>query len=206
MKSRVIIAFLLLLCPLFTLLCGCSGLAKTFRAVAPAATIQTPSGAVLTQKGEAAQPATVTTSAANQSLTLPAGSVVWQDAKSGALAYQLSKDSVLTSSAKAEHVEAPRAFSPPAPPSPAEISDAGSRRMFWAGLVLGVAAALFGLVRDWPFVMLGGSVTAAACGVAIFVQTSPLIFALIGIGVLLKVLGPVLWHWKLKAVEPAPAA
>lgn len=70
--------------------------------------------------------------------------------------------------------------------------------------MVGLAVGLFGLVRGWDFVMYGGGAVAGACAFALFIQAHPLVFVVIGIGVALKIVGPLLWHTKLKHHENKP--
>ena len=75
---------------------------------------------------------------------------------------------------------------------------------FWLGLIVGVSAAIFGLVRAWNLVMWGGVAVAGACAFGIFVQQAPWLFAIIGAGVALKFAGPYIWHTQIKPTVPSP--
>lgn len=169
----------------------------------PAATITLPSGAAVTQTGDAQKPASVSTDTIKTMVPLPAGTEFVFDQKlPGVVTLRLSHDSALTTETKTEKAEAPQAFTPPLPPSPTEQGQARVHMYFWMALVAGVAAAVFGLVRGWDMIMYGGGAVAAACGFAIFAQSHPVLIGIIGAGAALAVAGPTLWHLKLKALEP----
>lgn len=183
------------------LLAGCT---TARRVVSPVARLITPSGVTVSQEGDAKTPAKVETNTATRTVPLPAGTSIIFDEKLGTVTLQLSKDSTLRTETRIERAEAPQAFTPPAPPSPVEETAAKVHGWFWVGLVIGVAGALFGLVRHWDFVMYGGIAIAGGCAFALFVQAHPLVFVLIGLGVALKVVGPLVWHTKLKSDSPLP--
>lgn len=182
---------------------GACSLMPTKLAKPPAATIMLPSGAAVTQSGDAQKPASVSTATTTTTLPLPSGTEFVFDQKlPGVVTLRLSHDSALTTETKTEKAEAPQAFTPPLPPSPTEQGQARVHMYFWVALVAGVAAAIFGLVRGWDMVMYGGGAVAAACGFAIFAQSHPVLIGIIGAGAALAVAGPALWHLKLKALEP----
>lgn len=169
----------------------------------PAAAVILAGGAQLNQTGSAETPAKVTSDTVTSTVPVPAGSTLTLDEKEpGKFRFTFSKDSLIKLEARKESAEAPKAFTPPAPPTPLDVAAAESSRWFYVGLVAGAAAGLFGLVRGWDFVMYGGGAVAAACLFGIFVQKHPLILAVIGVGIALAVIGPTLWHWKLKHLEP----
>lgn len=185
------------------LLMTCSGCALVHRVLSPTATVTTPMGTVLTQTGDAQVPASVSTKTATQTMTLPAQSAVWVNAQTGALEYRLSKDTPITTVTKTEEAKAPQAFTPPAPPTLADESEAKMVLFYRIGLCVGIAGALFGLVRDYTFVMIGGSCVAGACLFGLFVQSHPALLVIIGCGIALKFVGPYIWHTQLKNL-PAP--
>lgn len=74
--------------------------------------------------------------------------------------------------------------------------------VFWVGLLVGVAAAIFGLVRMWNFVMWGGIAVAGASAIALFIHAYPWLLAVVGAGIALKFAGPYLWYTKVKHLEP----
>lgn len=181
---------------------GCSTLRHI---VTPAASVTTPTGAVLTQTGDAQVPASVSTKTATASIIVPAQSIVWKNEQTGALEYRLAKDAPLTTVTRTEEAKAPTAFAPPAPPTPAELSDGKMVMFYRIGLVVGIAAALFGLVRDYTLVMIGGGCVAGACLFGLFVQSHPVLLIIIGLGVALKFVGPYIWHTQLKTLPIKPA-
>lgn len=186
MKTSLIIILLLL--------AGCS-LVPGLHTRPPAATITLPSGAQLGQSGDAQKPASVATAATVTTIPLPSSSLVILDEKKpGIVTLQLAAQSELKTETRSEKAEAPQAFTPPAPPTPVEISAGRVSVWFWCGIVAGVAAALFGLVRGWDMVMYGGGAVAAACGFALFVQAHPALIGIIGAGAALAVAGPYFWH------------
>lgn len=184
-------------------LAGCMTARK---AISPIAKLVTPSGATVSQTGDAKTPAKVETNTSTRTVPLPAGTRIVFDEKLGTVTLQLSQDSTLRTQTTIEKAEAPQAFTPPAPPTPQEEVAGKVHGWFWVGLVIGVAAGLFGLVRGWDFVMYGGLTVAAACAFALFVQAHPLVFVLIGLGVALKFVGPILWHTKLKHISKPTTA
>lgn len=186
------------------LLFGCSLSAIRRVAIPPKATA-TAGEASVGQSGEAKAPATAKTEANSQSIPLPAGTIVWADQTTGRLRYTLGKDSVLNATQRTEEAKAPSAFNPPTPPTIGEEKQAQAD--FWtvlgyrAGVLVGGAAALYGMVHAWPMLMWGGAAVAVACLFGLFVKNHPALLAVIGIGLALKVVGPVLWHTKLKHVK-----
>lgn len=198
--------------PVFILLwlsmAGCS-LIPTRTSKSPTATINLPSGGGFTQTGDAQKPASVATTVTTSSLPVPAASSVTLDEKKpGILTFQLAAQSELKTETRTEKAEAPQAFTPPAPPSPKD--EAAGKLKLWLGIgsVVGLAAGLFGLVRGWNFVMIGGGAVSAACLFGIFVEAHPALFAVIGIGAALAAVGPVIWHTVHKdnpLVNPPPA-
>lgn len=204
MKSAVLIV----LCLVLT---SCSALSSIRRAAIPPAATATAGTTTVTQKGEAQTPATASAATTRRSLTLPAGSVVWQDASTGEIRYRLGNDTPITTEVRTEHVNAPAAFTPPKPPTVAEEAEA--KADFWtrlglqAGIFVGGAAGIFGLVRAWPMVMWGGVAVCGACLFGLFVKNHPALLIVIGLGVALKFVGPLLWHTKVKHfTKPEPTA
>lgn len=175
-------------------MCGCATPFSMFHKVS--ASIKTPS-VLVKQTGDAAQPATVTTSTTKTEAPIPAGSRITIETPA---AETKGPVPMLTTTTTAERIVGPAAYAPPLGPTPSDIAGANLKIWFWVGLVIGSAAALFGLVRGWNLVMWGGICVASACALAIFVQTSPLVFALLGVGVALKLAGPYIWHTQIKQV------
>lgn len=161
------------------------------------AVVKTPTTQV-EQAGAVAQPTQVTTQTTKTDVPIPAGAKVTIEMPP---AKPDDKPTILTTSTTTEHVVGPTSFQPPLPPSPGDLASGTLKVWFYVGLVVGCAAALFGLVRGWNLVMYGGLCVAGACAFAIFVQSSPWVFALIGLGVALKFAGPYIWHTQIKKTE-----
>lgn len=169
----------------------------------PARAAVSAGSAAVSQSGAAEVPARATVAEKSNSVPLPAGSELLFDVELGRLAaVKLSQASTLTTSERTETAEAPRAFTPPAPPSPAEIAQGKAVLWAWAGLIAGAAAGLFGLVRGWDFVALGGATVAIACACAIFVVRHPAVFAVVGIGAGVICTAVAVWHLRLKRLAP----
>lgn len=189
--------------------CGCSLVSRVRKAVAPVATI-TAGATTVTQKGDAQTPANAKTETKTGEITIPAGSLVAFNEKTGALEYRLSKDTPLRAETRTETANGPAAFTPPAPPTAHEEASAKADALTTIGLrialAVGVAAALFGLVRDWTLVMWGGTAVAGAGLFGLFVQAHPLLLLVIGLGVAAAVIGPWIYHRKIKPQANATAA
>lgn len=177
---------------------GCVSPSNWFHSVS--ASIKTPHAEVK-QAGDVAQPAQVTTSTTKTELPIPAGAKVSIEIPVPVEGKPTPPPVVLSSVTTTEHVVAPTSFQPPAPPTPAQLADGQMKVWFWIGLIVGGAAALFGLVRGWNMVMYGGLCVAGACAFGIFVQNSPWLLAVIGLGVALKIAGPTLYHTVVKKLE-----
>lgn len=148
----------------------------------------------------------VNTKQSEAALVLPEGSTFDFNEKLGTIRLTLSKASNLLVNRTETAIDGPRSFTPDKAPTIQEEKQAESD--YWvnlglkAGLVFGAAIAIFGLVRGWDFVMYGGAALAAACGFGIFVERHPFLLLIVGIGATLAIVGPSLWHTKLKkAVE-----
>lgn len=164
--------------------------------------------AELTQTGPALVPAKAETVTNRATIPLPAGTEirvvpVFPDRPEQGFAFTLPSPAPLTVETVADRVSGPQAFTPPLPPSPSEISTGRAVLAYRIGLALGIAVALFGLVRGWDFVMYGGGTVAAGCAFGLFVESHPVLFAVLGIGVAVAVVGPYLWHTKLKRLTPS---
>lgn len=177
------------------LLAACASLPKV---KAPTATITTPAGASVTQTGDAQAPARLDTATESRRVPLPAGSAIVFDEKLGTTTISLSRDVVLTSEARTESAQAPQAFTPPKPPTASEQADARATLWYRLGLAAGLVAGIFGLVRGWDWIALGGGAIAGACAFALFIQRHPVLFTVMGIGAALMVAGPYIWHRVLK--------
>lgn len=196
-------------------LSGCA-LSPFKPAKAPRAEVTAP-GVAISQDGDTPEPAAVNTSSSKAALPVPAGSVVrlaagtaeGEKVENKGLSVELSAPSVLTVETVSTVASGPRSFTPPAPPSPVEISK--GRAAFWltlglrVGMVLGFGALGFGLVRDWDLVAIGGGCIALACLVGELIErVPPWLWGLLGIGCAAAVIGPSLWHLKLKKGESKP--
>ncbi len=185
---------------LIFLLCGCSFLPK--RKLVETPTLTTPD---VQLRGDAKVPAKVDTKNTTTNLPLPEGSRFVFDQTLNTMTLTLSKASTLTAQQTVTAVQGPTAFEPEKGPTVGEISTAKAE--YWtyvglmAGLAVGGAAALFGLVRDWDMVMYGGACVAAACAFGLFVHRNPVILVFIGLGVAAAVVGPLLWHTKIKPLQ-----
>ncbi|MBW7895147.1 MAG: hypothetical protein H3C27_08535 [Opitutaceae bacterium] len=177
---------------------GC-GLVPWKPAKTPRATITAP-GVSISQRGDTPAPASVNTATSKAALPVPAGSTVTvlESAENKGYSVALAGDSVLTVETAGTRATAPTAFVPPAPPSPADLADGRAVWFYRLALFAGLAAAGFGLVRDYDFVMIGGACVAVAAAVGLFVQRHPALFGVIGAGVALAAAGVFVWHWKLK--------
>lgn len=160
-----------------------------------------------TQAGAVRAPAIAESRESRRSIPLPAASqLLFDDSRPGLLALRLSQDSVLLESSTADRVSGPESFPPPSPPSPQEKARGKAVFWMWIGLPAGVVALLFGLVRNWDLVALGGGAVAGACALGLFVAAHPVLFAVAGVGVALAVVGPWLWHTRIRpAIAAAPA-
>lgn len=178
-------------------LCGCFPSLR-----APAATV-TAGSSVVSQTGAAQVPAKAETITTRATIPLPAGTEfrvvpVMPAPDASAFAFKLPEPAPLIVETTAERVSGPQAFTPPAPPSTSDISAGRLKLWYGIGIALGVAAGLFGLVRGWDFVMAGGGTVAAGCAFGLFVESHPVLMAVLGIGAALIVGGPLLWKFKLK--------
>lgn len=182
------------------LIAGC--LSGKNPAKAPTVKMESPSGVKLEQSGDAQVPAKIESKKTDTVVALPMGTSVVFDQTLGTVTLHLAQPSTLRQTATADRLEAPRSYTPPAAPTPAELAKGQATLYFWIGLVVGICAAVFGLVRAWNLVMYGGIAVAAGCAFAIFVQDNPLVLWLIGFGVLLKIAGPLIWHTVLKHKQP----
>lgn len=156
--------------------------------------------------GDSKTPPKVDTKQTGSKFVLPQGSRLEFNEKLGIFSVVLSKASEMAVSRTETAVQGPVAFTPD---KGATVQDeAEAKSDFWtslglrAGVVLGIAAALFGLTRHWDLVMYGGGAVAGACLFGLFVQKHPVLLIVIGLGVATAVVGPILWHTKLKHIQP----
>ncbi len=130
-------------------------------AQSPAATVTGPGGASLAQTGDAATPATADTSAGSSALTIPAGTLVTITAE-GSATFTAAEPIALTSRFETFRATGPGAFTPPAPPTPADLARGfGVRAFYLAALVCALAAGLC-LWRGYPLAAIcaGGAAIA----------------------------------------------
>ncbi len=135
-------------------------------------------------------------------IPLPAKSTV-ESKPDGTVTVTLSKPSEMRSATSDTSIST---AVPPPPPSPDD--EAHAKATFWttlglrAAVALGCVGLIFGLVKDWDLVAIGGGSVAGAGLFGLFVQRHPVLFIFIGLGVTLAVVGPWLWHTKLKNANP----
>ncbi len=193
--SLLCAAFVALLCP------GCQGI-RTQASRPPAATVKA-GGSSVAQDGAAASPGSASTTTTTTAATIPPGVTVTAH-PDGSLTWTTAAPLSVVTTHTAETATGPAAFPLPAPPTPTE--EAAGRASLWMrlGLVAGIAAAAFGLIRGWDLVAYGGGAIAAGCvaGMAL-ASIPPWLWAVFGIGAAACVIGPVIWHTRLKA-KPAP--
>lgn len=139
--SAFLILNALLQCVFFV--SGCSG--ARHRSPPASATMSAP-GVNVSQVGEAAAPAKIESKTRKTVLTLPAGTEVVPDFRTGAFSYRLLADSVVTSEFSDTSAAGPSSFAPDAPPTASEQAFAfGVRGSF----ILGGVLALLGLLFAW---------------------------------------------------------
>jgi hypothetical protein len=186
------------------LCCGCSSLTGRARVAAPAATVTGPGGASLVQAGDAQTPATAATSAGRSAFTIPQGQPV-SLAPDGTATFTAAAPIVVTASFDTFKASGPSAFTPPAPPTPTDEAAGRASLWFRLGLALGVATGVFGLVKGWDAVAIGGGAVAVACLVALSLAAIPVwVWIVLGVGAAAIVGGPALWHLRVKHLTPPP--
>lgn len=191
------------LCAILCLLLvsGClSKLPVRHIAESPAVTVS--EAGVVKVSGDAQTPSKVDTKKTDGRFTIPEGSRFEFNEKLGVMTLVLSKASEMAVNRTETAVQGPVAFTPDKGPTVGEEMQA--KAGYWthlglmAGMVAGAAAAIFGLVRGWNYVMYGGSAVSAACMFGLFVQKHPALLIIIGLGATLAFVGPLIWHTKLK--------
>lgn len=193
----------LVLCILLVLAI-CAGCAPVPVVVPPAATATGPGGASLVQGGDAQTPATAATSAGRSSFTVPA-SVPVSVSPDGTASFTSPTPLTFTASFEAFRASGPSAFAPPAPPTPTDEAAGRASLWFRLGLAAGIAAAVFGLVKSWDAVAIGGGAVAVACLVALSLAVIPVwVWIVLGTGLAAIVGGPALWHLRVKPLTPRP--
>lgn len=99
-------------------------------------------------------------------------------------------------------VVTPTHYAPPAPATPAELADGNLKIWLTLGAVVGVAAGLFGVVRGWDFIAIGGACVAAASGVGLIASKIPSWVYIVGaVGATIAGAGWAAWHFKIKPLS-----
>jgi hypothetical protein len=175
---------------------------------APRARIDRPGLFQLYQDGLAQKPATATETTTQAAATVPPGVPVTAH-PDGSITWTTAAPLSVVTTRTESAATGPAAFEPPAPATPTE--EAAGLASLWMrlGLVAGIAAGVFGLVKGWDFVAWGGGAIAAGCvaGMAL-ASVPPWLWLVFGVGAAACIIGPVIWHTKLKpkvASSPAPA-
>jgi len=191
----------------FALVVSCKTAPVRHVAQSPAVSV-TQAGAVEI-RGDAQVAPKVDTKRTDGKMALPEGSRLEFNEKLGVFTITLTKASELAVNRQETAIAGPVAFTPDKAPTVMEESQAKSD--FWTtlglriGIAVGTAAAIFGLVRGWDMVMYGGAAVACASLFGIFVQKHPTLLLIIGLGLALVVVGPIIWHTKLKGITtPTP--
>lgn len=185
-------------------LVGCQN--KPVRHVAESPSLEVKPQGGIVMKGDTPVQPKVETKKSEAVIALPEGSTFEFNEKVGLMRLTLAKASQMALNRTETAVEGPKSFTPDKAPTIQEEKRAESD--FWTdigmkvGMVLGGAIALFGLVRGWDFVMLGGAAISGASMAGLFISRNPGLFLLIGGGLALSVAGPYLWHTKLKNLNP----
>lgn len=189
---------------ILTLLTGCKS--GTVRHVAESPSVVVGQAGEVSLKGDTPNPAKVNTSTSGSTMPIPEGSTFVFNEKLGTMALTVSKATQIALNRKETVVEGPVAFAPDKAPTIKEEKDAQADYWVKLGLygcvLVGGAAAAFGLVRHWNMVMYGGIAVLGSGLFGLFVQRSPWLLAVIGIGIALKLVGPLIWHTKLKQLQP----
>lgn len=191
----------------FVFLVGCG---TTKRHIATSPSVSVAKDGVVEIKGDAQVAPKVDTKRTDSKMALPEGTKLEFNEKLGVFTITLSKPSELAVNRQETAIAGPVAFTPDKAPTVAEEAEAKSD--FWtmlglrAGIAIGAAACIFGLVRGWDMVMYGGAAVAGASLFGLFVHKHPTLLLIIGLGVALVVVGPLIWHTKLKKLTPPPPA
>ena len=165
------------------------------------ATIKTPT-TTLTQVGDVAVPANVTTTTTKTEAPIPPGSKITIETPQVLTPtpgdYGRSPLPIMSQTVHTEQITAPTSFTPPVGPTLSDQTDSTLKLWSWIGVIIGAVAGIFGLVRGWNLVAIGGACVASACLIALFIHAYPWLFILIGLGVGLKFAGPYIWHTQIK--------
>jgi hypothetical protein len=187
-------------------LSGCKTAPKRHIAVSPGVSVSQTGQVELS--GDAQAPAKVATKKTDSKIGLPEGSKLEFNEKLGVFSITLSKASEIALNRSETDIQGAVSYTPDKGPTVGEEAEA--RATFWttlglrAGSVLGAAIAIFGLVRGWNFVMYGGAAVSLACLFGIFQQRHPVLMLVIGLGIATAIAGPVIYHTRIKKLEPQP--
>lgn len=192
---KLVTPALLVLLALAALLTGC---ASRPQPTSPGLSYADGFGGLLDLSGDAESPAQVNTTGAASGFTIPAGTPVTVT-PAGEVSFTAAAPIRVYSLSRSAAVTGPSAFAPPAPPTPTDEAAGRASLFMRLGLVAGVAAAAFGLVRGWDWVAYGGGAIAIACVVGLsLAAVPPWLWTLFGIGAAACVIGPTIWHTKIK--------
>jgi hypothetical protein len=172
----------------------------------PATTVTGPAGQSLVQNGSAAEPATADTATGSAALTIPAGTAVTV-APDGSATFTAAEPVEVVSRFSSFKASGPRAFTPPAAPTPAALADGRARLGAWIALGLGCVAFFVGMVKAFPSAIVGGVGVAGAALVVIALGKVPdWVWTLGFSGLAVTVFGLCVWQLYLKKrySEPAP--
>lgn len=190
----------LVLITLLATLVGCQN--KPVRHVAEPPSLEVkPKGEVI-MKGDSQVQPKVEIKKDEAVIKLPEGSTFDFNEKLGTIRLTISKASQMALNRTETAIEGPKSFTPDKAPTIQEEKQAESDFLMDIGLksamALGAAIALFGLVRGWDMVMMGGAAISLGSAAGVFLNRNPMLFMVIGAGAALLVAGPWLWHTKLK--------
>ena len=161
----------------------------------PALSVTTEGGTRILASGDSPVAPKVGSLASRTAFRLPVGQAFSFDAQTGKVeVLKLSKDTDVVTTSEKLDIEGQHSFTPPAAPTIAEVKNEQRKSWMYISFFVGICAGIFGLIRDWHLVMLGGVVVAGASVVGLFVVSHPIVtYILIG-GVTLALTGPYLFH------------
>lgn len=194
-----------------TLLFGASlalSACQSVRALAsrPPSATATAGGTSISQDGAAATPAKASETTTQTAATIPPGVRVTAS-PDGSLSWVTAAPLSVVTTRTESAATGPAAFTPPAPPTPTEEANGRAAFLMRLGLVAGLAAGAFGLLRGWDVLGWGGVAIAAGCFLGLALQAVPgWLLVIFGGGAAACVLGPLVWHWKLKPRPPLTPA
>jgi hypothetical protein len=194
----------LLLALFLSLLLGCQPGRRTHREAAGTVTTG-PAGVEVNQTGAAAKPATAARKQVRVETFIPPGVEVsaWTD---GRISWKTTAPQPVATTTTDESAAGPQSFTPAAPPTPSEEADGQARLYAWLAIIIGGAAGIFGAVRAWPMVGIGGGCVAAA-GVAVVALGSipEWVWTVLSVGLVVAVAGPLIWRFHLQRERLAAA-